>query len=69
VSVHVDMNMKRKKTVLKVEFKQFQRLPEWPVIVQSTGEGRSLEDTNVPKVEVASYLIEENKFGIRSLAE
>jgi len=63
------MDMKPKQKRLKIEWKQFQRLPEWPLTIQSTGPGTSLEDTKVRKVEIASILIEQNRFGIRSLAE
>jgi len=61
------MNMKRKQT--RPEFKQFQRLPDWPIIIQSTDTDRSLEDASAPKVEMAALLSQENRFGIRSLAE
>ena len=61
------MNMKRKQT--RPEFKQFQRLPAWPIILQATGADRPLEDASVPKVEMAALQIQENGFGIRSLAE
>jgi len=61
------MDMKPKQKRLKIEFKQFQRLPDWPVNIQSMGAGTSLEDTKVPKAEMASILIEQNRFGIRSL--
>ena len=61
------MNMKRKQT--RPEFKQFQRLPDWPIIIRSAGEDRSPEDTKVPKVEMAALLNQEIRFGIRSLAE
>jgi len=63
------MNMKQKRTPLKVEFKQFQRLPDWPVIIQSTGKGRSLEHASAPKVDLAALLSQDNRFAIRSLAE
>jgi len=63
------MNMKQKRTPLKVEFKQFQRLPDWPIIVQSRDTDRSLESASAQKVEMAALLIQENAFGIRSLAE
>jgi hypothetical protein len=63
------MNMKPKRTPLKVEFKQFQRLPEWPVIIRSTDAARSLGDTSLPGVEVAALLVQENRADIRSLAE
>jgi hypothetical protein len=63
------MNMKKKRTPLKVEFKQFQRLPDWPVIMQLTDKGRSLEDASAPKVDMAALLSQENRFAIRSLAE
>ena len=62
------MNMKLKRTLLKIEFKQFQRLPEWPTAIRPTGENRTLEDTSVPKVQIAALLIQENRY-IRSLAE
>jgi hypothetical protein len=32
VSVQVDMNTKSKRTRLIVEFKELQRLPDWPII-------------------------------------
>lgn len=63
------MNMKQKRTPLKVEFKQFQRLPDWPLIVQLTGTDRSFEERKVSKAAMASLLAEQNRFGIRSLAE
>jgi hypothetical protein len=63
------MNMKQKRTPLKVEFKQFQRLPDWPVIMRSMDAARSLEDASMPKVGMAALLIQENRAGIRSLAE
>jgi hypothetical protein len=63
------MNMKQKRTPLKVEFKQFQRLPDWPIIIQSKGKDRSLEAASAPKVDMVALLIQENGFGIRSLAE
>ena len=61
--------MKPKQKRLKIEFKQFQRLPEWQLNLQSTSPDTSLENTKVRKVEIASILIEQNRFGIRSLAE
>jgi hypothetical protein len=63
------MNMKQKRTPLKLEFKQFQRLPDWPIMMQPTTAGRSLEEANMQKVGIAPLLIQENRFGIRSLAE
>jgi hypothetical protein len=63
------MNMKLKRTPLKIEFKQFQRLPDWPTAIQPTSENWTLEETNVPKVQIAALLMQESKFGIRSLAE
>jgi hypothetical protein len=63
------MNMKQKRTTLKVEFKQFQRLPDWPIIIRSAATDRSREDTSVPKTALAALLIQENRFGIRTLAE
>ena len=63
-----NMNMKLKRTPLKIEFKQFQRLPEWPTALRPTSENRALEETNVPKIPIAALLIQENKY-IRSLAE
>jgi len=62
------MNMKLKRTPLKIEFKQFQRLPEWPTAIRPTTENRALEKTSVPKVQIAALLIQENRY-IRSLAE
>lgn len=61
------MNMKRKQT--RPEFKEFQRLPDWPIVVQPADTDRSLKDASAPKVEMAASLIEENRLGIRSLAE
>jgi len=61
------MNMKRKQT--RPEFKQFQRLPDWPIIIRPTGAERSLEETTLPKAQMAAMLVKENRFGIRSLAE
>jgi hypothetical protein len=65
------MSMKRKqtRTPLKVEFKQFQRLPDWSIIMRSMDSKRPLEDASVPKVDMAALLAQENRFGIRSLAE
>jgi len=61
------MNMKRK--LVRPEFKQFQRLPHWPVIIGVNNEKRSPGDTNVQKVGIISLLVSEYKFGARSLAE
>jgi len=61
------MNMKRKQT--RPEFKQFQRLPDWPIILQPTGADRTLEEAGAPKVDMAALLLDENRFGIRTLAE
>jgi hypothetical protein len=63
------MNMKQKPTRLKIEFKQFQRLPAWPIIIRSTGADRSLEHASAKKVGMAPLFIEEDRFGARSLAE
>jgi hypothetical protein len=62
------MNMKLKRMPLKIEFKQFQRLPEWPTAIQPTSENRAIEDTSVPKVQIAALLVQENRY-ILSLAE
>jgi hypothetical protein len=62
------MEMKRKQT-LKVEFKQFQRLPDWPIIVRSTDAARSLENSTVRKIGMIPLLLKEDRFGTRSLAE
>ena len=59
--------MKRKQT--RPEFKQFQRLPAWPIILQPTGADRTLEEAGAPKADMAALQIQENGFGIRSLAE
>jgi hypothetical protein len=67
VSVHVDMNMKRK--LVRPEFKQFQRLPQWPVALGVNNEKRSLADTSIQKVGIIPLLVSEYKFGTRSLAE
>ena len=61
------MNMKQKQRPLKIEFKQFQRLPEWPIIPPTAPE-RPLLD-NAPKTEVAASLIQSHTLGIRSFAE
>jgi hypothetical protein len=61
------MNMKRKQT--RSEFKQFQRLPDWPITIQPTGGDKPLEDASAPKVDMAALLLDENRLGIRSLAE
>jgi hypothetical protein len=63
------MNMKPKPTPLKVEFKQFQRLPDWPLIILSTDAERSLEDASARKITMAPLLMQEDRFGLRSLAE
>jgi hypothetical protein len=62
------MNMKLKRTPLKIEFKQFQRLPEWPAAIQPMSENRALEEASVPRAQMAVLLIQENRY-IRSLAE
>jgi hypothetical protein len=62
------MNMKLKRTPLKIEFKQFQRLPEWPTAIRPTTENRALEAMRAAKVQIAALLIQENRH-IRSLAE
>jgi hypothetical protein len=62
------MNMKLKRTPLKIEFKQFQRLPDWPTALRPTSENRTLEETSLPKVQIAALLIQENRY-TRSLAE
>jgi hypothetical protein len=54
---------------LKIEFKQFQRLPEWPIIIRSADAGRCVEEASVRKIAVVPLAIEENRFGVRSLAE
>jgi hypothetical protein len=64
-----NMNMKLKRTPLKIEFKQFQRLPEWPTALRPTSENQALEDTSAPKVQIAALLVQENSYAIRSLAE
>jgi hypothetical protein len=61
------MNMKPRKK-LKIEFKQFQRLPEWPII-RSMDAGRPVEGANVRKITMVPLPIEEDRFGARSLAE
>jgi hypothetical protein len=63
------MNMKKKPTRLKIEFKQFQRLPAWPIIIRSTGADRSVEHAGKRTVGMAAFLIEQDRFGARSLAE
>ena len=62
------MNMKQKRTPLKVEFKQFQRLPDWPIILR-TGAEPSREDTSVPTMAMTALLNQENRFVVRSFAE
>jgi hypothetical protein len=63
------MEMKLKRTPLKVEFKQFQRLPEWPIAIRSTDTGRPIEDISLRKVGMAALVIEQNRSGARSFAE
>ena len=63
------MNMKQKRTPLKVEFKQFQRLPEWPIAERSTNTNVYLEGGEVAKIQMAALMIHDNRFGVRSLAE
>jgi len=65
------MSMKRKqtRTLLKVEFKQFQRLPDWSIIKRSMDAKRPLDDASAPKSEMAAALAQEYIFGIHSLAE
>jgi hypothetical protein len=43
------MNMKLKPTRLNVQFKQVQRLPEWPIL-KLQGQERSQATTSDPKV-------------------
>jgi hypothetical protein len=63
------MNMKLKRTPLKIEFKQFQRLPEWPIVIQSTDAGKSIEGTRLGKIGMASLVVEQDRSGARSFAE
>ena len=42
--LNMNMNMKSKRTRLIVEFKEFQRLPDWPII-KLNDSGRSSEST------------------------
>jgi hypothetical protein len=63
------MEMKPKRTPLKIEFKQFQRLPEWPIVIRSTEAGRSIERTSLRKVGMASVAIEQDRSGARCFAE
>jgi hypothetical protein len=63
------MEMKRKQTPLKIEFKQFQRLPELPIIIRLADADGAIQDTRVRKVGMASLMIKEDRFGARSLAE
>ena len=44
VSVAMDMNAKATRKVLKVEFKQFQRLPEWPPVKVNERRRRESDD-------------------------
>ena len=67
MSAHIDMNMKPKQT--RIEFKQFQILPDWPIIIRSGGADGSLEDASVQKVRIASLLLEEDGSGTRSFVE
>jgi hypothetical protein len=62
------MNMKPRMK-LKIEFKQFQRLPEWPVIIRSADAGRRVEEASVRKIPMVPLPIEQDRFGVRSLAE
>jgi len=49
VSVHLGMNIKLKQTRLNVQFKQVQRLPDWPIL-KCSGQERSQENVSDPKV-------------------
>jgi len=62
------MNMKPRMK-LKIEFKQFQRLPEWPIIIRSKDAGRPIEDTSVRKVGMTPLVVEQDRSGARSFAE
>jgi hypothetical protein len=62
------MNMKPRKK-LKIEFKQFQRLPEWPIIIPSQDAGTPINDTSVRKVGMTPLVVEQQTSGARSFAE
>ena len=64
-----NMNMKLKRTPLKIEFKQFQRLPEWPIIIRSPDAGKSIEDARLGKIGMGSLVAEQDRSGARSFAE
>jgi hypothetical protein len=49
VSVQLGMNMKLKPTRLNLQFKQVQRLPDWPILKLS-GQERSQAATSNPKI-------------------
>jgi len=68
-SVYMNMNRKQTRTPLKVEFKQFQRLPHWPVGAASMDPDRPGQNATLAKVEMAALLMRDNTLGIRSLAE
>jgi hypothetical protein len=62
------MNMKPRMK-LKIEFKQFQRLPEWPIIIRSNDPSRPIEDNSVRKVGMTPLVVEQDRAGARSFAE
>jgi hypothetical protein len=54
---------------LKIEFKQFQRLPEWPIIIRSKHASRPIDDSSVRKIGMTPLVVKQDRAGARSFAE
>jgi len=69
VSGYLGMNMKPKRTPLNVEFKQFQRLPDWPIIIKSIDSNRSSEAAREQRIKFSLPWFEQDGLRARSFAE
>jgi hypothetical protein len=63
----VDMNMKQKQT--RPEFKEFQCLPDWPIIIRSSDAKQSHEHASAQKIKMSPPLLEEDRLSMRSFVE
>ena len=67
-NIELNMDMKTTRMKLNVAFKEFQRLPEWPVIIKSAGR-QSPSDEPEGRKTAAAPAFSEDDFRPQSFAE
>jgi hypothetical protein len=67
---HMNMNMKMKmtRTKLVVEFKEFQRLPEWPIVIK-LADRQGSSDQQKPRSGAAAPACSQQQFRSQAFAE